>query len=200
MRITAIAAIATWAAIGLTLAAVLSVASAQTYPVKPVRLIVPFPPGGSNDTMTRTVGQKLGERWGQQVVIDNRPGAGGNVGSEIAARATPDGYTLLMGSSQLAVNPSLYSKLPFDAVKDFAPVSLVASTIYVLSLHPGVAAGSVKADRARESEARAAQLRLGRQRQPAAHGCRALQDHDRRADGSRPIQGRRARRRGGALG
>lgn len=118
--------------------------SAQAYPTKPVRLIVPFAPGGSNDTMSRALAQKLTERWNQQVIVDNRGGAGGNIGTEIAVRATPDGYTLLMGSSQLAVNPSLYAKLPFSAQKDLAPISLVASTVYVLSLNPAVPATSVK--------------------------------------------------------
>src|SRR5258705_13746562 len=100
--------------VALLLAGVYAHACAQAYPSRPVRLIVPFPAGGGNDTMTRAVGQKLAERWGQQVVVDNRAGAGGNIGSEIAARASPDGYTLLSGSSQLAVNPSLHAKLPFD--------------------------------------------------------------------------------------
>lgn len=126
----------------LTLA--VPVAFAQPYPWKPIRLIVPFAPGGSNDTMSRIVGQKLGENLGQQVVVDNRAGAGGNIGSEIVARSTPDGHTLLMGSSPLAVNASLFRKLPFDPVKDFAPVELVAGTNYVLVDHPSVPANSVK--------------------------------------------------------
>jgi tripartite-type tricarboxylate transporter receptor subunit TctC len=132
------------AAIILLLAASFGCACAQTYPTRPVRLIVPFAPGGSNDTVARLVAHKLAERWGQQVVVDNRPGAGGNIGSEIVAKAAADGHTLLMGSSQLAVNASLYSNLPFDAVRDLAPVSMVASTIYVLALNPALPARSVK--------------------------------------------------------
>jgi tripartite-type tricarboxylate transporter receptor subunit TctC len=110
-------------------AGILSIASAiaQTYPAKPIRIVVAYTPAGATDILARVVGQKLTEAWGQPVIIDNRPGANGNIGSEYAAKATPDGYTLLMVTAGThGINPSLYRKLGFDAVKDFAPVSLVA--------------------------------------------------------------------------
>jgi tripartite-type tricarboxylate transporter receptor subunit TctC len=112
-----------------TLAAV-GVASAQgNYPAKPIRFIVPFPPGGGTDILARQVTNKLTETAGWQIVIDNRPGAGGNLGLQAAAQAAPDGYTMVMGqTSNLAINPSLYSKLPYDPVRDFVPVSLVSAS------------------------------------------------------------------------
>jgi tripartite-type tricarboxylate transporter receptor subunit TctC len=114
------------------------------YPGKPVRLIVPFPPGGGTDTLARLMAQKLGEVLGQQVVIDNRPGGGTNIGAEIAAKSAPDGYTVLMGNVSHAINVTLYSKLNYDLIKDFAPVSLLASTPNILVVHPSVPAKSVK--------------------------------------------------------
>jgi tripartite-type tricarboxylate transporter receptor subunit TctC len=121
------------------------VAGAQNYPVRPVRIMVPFSPGGASDTAARIIGQKLSERWKQQVVVDNRPGAGGTIGTELAAKAQPDGYSLLMGSStELAVNPHLYSKLTYNTTRDFVPIALIASTPLILVIHPGVAAKSVK--------------------------------------------------------
>lgn len=114
------------------------------YPGKPVRMIVPFPPGGGTDTLGRIMAQKLGEVLGQQVVVDNRPGGGTNIGAEIAAKAPPDGYTVLMGNVSHAINVTLYSKLNYDLVKDFAPVSLLASTPNILVVHPSVPAKSVK--------------------------------------------------------
>jgi tripartite-type tricarboxylate transporter receptor subunit TctC len=103
-------------------------AAAQPYPTKPIRFLVPFPPGGGNDTMARTVGQKMTERLGQPVVIDNRPGAGGNIGAETAAHALPDGYTIFLGGvGSHGINPNLMKKPPYDPIKDFAPVSLIAS-------------------------------------------------------------------------
>lgn len=111
-------------------------AQAQTYPAKPIKLVVPFPPGGTTDILARAVGGELSKAWAQQVIIDNRPGAGGNIGSEVVAKSPPDGYTLLMGTvGTHAINQSLYSKLPFDPVKDFAPVTLVASVPNVLVLN-----------------------------------------------------------------
>jgi tripartite-type tricarboxylate transporter receptor subunit TctC len=120
-------------------------AYAQTYPNKSIRLIVPFPPGGPADILSRAIGQKLTESSGQQVVVDNRAGAGGMIGSDLAAKGAPDGYTLLMGFvGTHAINPSLYSKLPYDNVKSFEPVSLVATATIILVLHPSVPAKSVK--------------------------------------------------------
>lgn len=132
---------------GLTLLAVLAAvgsAFAQAYPAKPVRVVVPFPPGGPADILARAIGQHLTERWSQQVVIDNRAGAGGTIGTDIAAKAAPDGYTLLMGFvGTHAINPSLYGKLPYDNVKSFEPVGLVATATIILVLHPSVPAKSV---------------------------------------------------------
>lgn len=119
-------------------------AGAQAYPAHPLRMIVPFPPGGGTDILARIVAQKLGERLGQQVIVDNRPGAGTNIGMEIAARAVPDGYTLLMASIGVAANPSLYPKMPFDPVRDLAPVTLVAIAPTVLAVHPSVSARTAK--------------------------------------------------------
>src|SRR5436190_9664444 len=119
-------------------------AFAQPYPSKPIHLIVPFPPGGGNDTVARALAQQLGPDLGQPVVIDNRPGAGGSVGAELAARAPADGYTLfLAGVGSHAVNPNLHAKLPYDAVKDFAPITLVASAPSVLVVNPGVPARTI---------------------------------------------------------
>jgi tripartite-type tricarboxylate transporter receptor subunit TctC len=119
--------------------------NAQTYPAKPIRIIVPSTPGGSVDTLARTVGPKLAERWGQQVVVDNRSGAGGVIAGELTAKSPPDGYLLLLGTvASLATNVSLHKKLPYDPVKDFAPVSLVATQNLMLVVHPSVPAKSVK--------------------------------------------------------
>ncbi len=126
-------------------AAVAATAMAQNYPVKQVRLIVPWTPGGAADILARTVAQKLSEHWGQQVLVDNRPGANGIIGTDAAARAPADGYTLLLGATgPNSVLPSLVPKLPYDALKDFAPVSLIATTTYVLSVHPSMPVNSVK--------------------------------------------------------
>jgi tripartite-type tricarboxylate transporter receptor subunit TctC len=137
--IAAVAALATLTGIAS------AVAQAPTYPAKPIRLVVPFPAGGSLDVVARAIGQKLTESWGQPVVIDNRPGAGGNIGADLVAKSAPDGYTILEGAlSTHAVNVSLYSKMPYDPVRDFAPITLVAVTPNVLVLNPSVPANSVK--------------------------------------------------------
>ncbi len=119
------------------------VARAQAYPTRPLRLITPFPPGGSVDLSARLVGQWLSERLGQQVVIENRPGAGGNVGSEMAAKATPDGYTILLCSVANAISATLYDKLGYDFAKDLAPVSGVSRAPNVMVINPSVPAKSV---------------------------------------------------------
>lgn len=132
-------------ALGAALAPVGATAQEQNYPNRPIRLIAPYPPGGGVDIASRVVGQKLTERWGQQVIVDNRSGANGNIGTEIVARAAPDGYTLLMGAAgPITMNMWLYQKLPFDPVKDFALVARVAPTYYLLVVHPSIAAKSVK--------------------------------------------------------
>jgi len=118
---------------------------AQTYPTRPIRLVLGFAPGGSSDTMARTLGTKLSEGLGQPVVIDNRPGAGGNIAAEIVAKSNPDGYTMLLGNNGiLAVNVSLYSKIPFHPIKDFEPIILAASQPNILVVNPSVPAKSVK--------------------------------------------------------
>jgi len=120
-------------------------AIAQEYPSRPIRVVVPLAPGGGTDIAARVTGQKLTERWGQQVIVDNRPGAGGNIGAEIVARAAPDGYTLLVSSpSAVVINPWVFSKLPYDPVKDLVPVVMLAPTYYVLITHPSVPAKSVR--------------------------------------------------------
>jgi len=112
---------------------------AANYPVKPVRFIAPFPPGGSTDLLARLVAQKLTEAWGQQVLVENRGGAAGTIGVEIAARAAPDGYTIVMGHvGTFGVNPTLYPKLPYDAVKDFAPVTVLATVPNAMAVHPSL--------------------------------------------------------------
>lgn len=119
-------------------------ASNQTYPAKPIRLIVGSSAGGSGDILARTVAQRLSDALGQQVVIDNRPGAAGNIGAEIVARAPADGYTLLFAFTGHVINPGLYAKLPFDTVRDFAPVTLLATNQTVLVMHPSVPVQSVR--------------------------------------------------------
>jgi len=115
-----------------------TVQAQDRYPAKPVRIIAPFAAGGAVDILSRAVGQKLGETWGQQVVVDNRPGAGGNIGAELAARAAPDGYTILMGDAAHANAVTLYRKLSYDIVRDFAPVTLAAITPLVIVTHPSL--------------------------------------------------------------
>src|SRR5262252_5426514 len=112
-------------------------AHAQNYPAKPVHLVVPFPPSGGNDVFARVIAQKLGEAWKQQVIVENRPGAGGSVGTEYVAKAPADGYTLLLGhTGTLAINPALYPKIGYDTLRDFAPISMLASAPLVLVVNP----------------------------------------------------------------
>ena len=136
--------------INVLVAAVLSVlalpaphAAEPQYPSRPIRIIVGFPPGGPTDVIARFVGQKMTESWGQQVVVDNRVGAGGNVGMGLAANATPDGYTILFVSSSLMVNPGLYKKVPYDPHKSFIPISVLAASTHVWFSHPSVPAKSI---------------------------------------------------------
>ena len=129
----------------LALSAPHAAAAAEPYPARPVRFVVAFPPGGGTDIIARSIAQKLGERLGQQVLVDNRPGAGGNIGTDIVAKSSPDGYTLLMGSAgPLAINASLFARMPFDPIKDLAPVTLAASTPNVLVVHPSLPAATVR--------------------------------------------------------
>jgi tripartite-type tricarboxylate transporter receptor subunit TctC len=119
--------------------------AAETFPAKPAHLVVPFPPGGPLDSIGRAIAQKLTEAWGQGVVVENKPGAGGNIGADYVAKSAPDGYTVVMGAlSTHAVNPSLYAKMPYDAQTDFAPITLVAVTPNVLVVNPSLPVHSVK--------------------------------------------------------
>ncbi len=133
-------------AIVVALASALPVtASAQTFPSKPIRIVVPFPAGGTSDILTRLIGAKMNEAWGQQVLADNRPGANGNIGADMVARAAPDGHTLvLMDVGNLAISPSVFAKLPFDIIKDFAPVTVVSYSPHILATHPSMPAKTVK--------------------------------------------------------
>jgi tripartite-type tricarboxylate transporter receptor subunit TctC len=126
-------------------AAAPGVAAEGAFPDHPARLVVPFPAGGPLDAVGRAIAQKLGEAWGQSVVVENKPGAGGNIGADYVAKSPPDGYTVVMGAlSTHAVNPSLYAKMPYDAVKDFAPITLVAVTPNVLVVNPDLPVHSVQ--------------------------------------------------------
>ena len=118
-------------------------ANAQNYPSRPIRIVVPYTPGGSNDLVGRVLAQKFHEAWGQPVIIDNRPGGGSTIGIDLVARAAPDGYTLLTTSGGIAINVSLYT-LPFNPVKDLSPIILLAQMPYLLAVHPGLAAKSVR--------------------------------------------------------
>lgn len=120
-------------------------AAAQPYPNKPIRLIAPYPPGGTSDILARIAGQKLSDAWGQRIVVDNRPGASGSLGTEIAARSTPDGYTIVIGSvAPVVLNPLFYPKIKYQSLRDFTPVSLIGAAPQLLVVHPGIPAKSVK--------------------------------------------------------
>jgi len=119
-------------------------AAAQNFPNRPVRMIVPYPAGGGTDIISRTVAQKLGERWGQQVIVDNRSGANGIIGTDLAAKSKPDGYTLVVVIATQAINPALYPKIPYNSETDFAPVSLMAQYPFILTTHPSVPAKTVR--------------------------------------------------------
>ncbi len=118
-------------------------APAQTYPNRPVRVIAPFTTGSAADSLARVLGQKLTDVWGQQMVIDNRIGANGMIGTEAVAKAPPDGYTILLNNISLAINPALYSKMPYNTLADFVPVSLTAAILLALVVHPSLPVHSV---------------------------------------------------------
>lgn len=135
--------------IGLTISAAsirleATLAFAQDYPARAITVIVPHAAGGSTDILSRIIAKKLSESWGQQVVVDNRPGAGGNIGMGSAAKAAPDGYTLVIGAlGTLAINPNLYRKVPFDPVRDFMPITALATLPLVFTMHPSIPSNSV---------------------------------------------------------
>lgn len=130
--------------LGLFLALTVASVSAQSYPSRPIRIVAPFPAGGGVDLAARVVGQKLSERVGVSVVIDNRPGAGGILGTDIVAKASADGYTLLLCSGSHSINPALHRKLPYDAVRDFAPVSLVVIAPSIVTVTPSLGTRTLK--------------------------------------------------------
>ena len=136
------------------------IAAAQNYPTRPIRVIVGYPAGGANDIVARAMGQRLAEVIGQSVVVDNRGGGGGTIGADLVAKSPPDGYTLLMAAGAHALAPSLYAKLPYDIVSDFAPVSLVAKGAYLLAVHPSLPVRSVK-ELIAFAKARPAKLNFG---------------------------------------
>jgi tripartite-type tricarboxylate transporter receptor subunit TctC len=121
-----------------------AVGAQEVWPTRPIRLLVAYPPGGGVDLAARTLAPKLSTAFGQSFVVENRPGAAGNIAMETLSRATPDGYTLLMNSVPIAINPALYKALPFDTLKDFTPVAMVASAVYALVVHPSIEATSVQ--------------------------------------------------------
>ena len=129
---------------GAVLLACAALPAQADYPEKPLRLVVPFPPGGSTEPLARILSQKLGEAFGQQLIVDNRPGAGSIIGAEIVAKSPPDGYTLFLGSISNAISAALYPKLNFDIVRDFAPVTLLATTPGVLVVHPALPVKTVR--------------------------------------------------------
>ncbi|OGA48357.1 MAG: hypothetical protein A3G24_12865 [Betaproteobacteria bacterium RIFCSPLOWO2_12_FULL_62_13] len=129
----------------LVLGGLAGLASAQSYPAKPIRIIVPYSPGGTTDILTRAVGQKLTEAWGQQIIVDHRPGASGMIGAEAAARAAPDGYTALMAyTAEIVIMPGIVKKMAYDPMRDLAPVTLGAITPMILVAHPSLPVASVK--------------------------------------------------------
>ena len=152
------------AALALYLAPFAALAqSADKYPEKPIRIIVPFAPGGSVDTLGRLLAQRMNEGWGVPVLVENRPGAANMIGTQAVATAPPDGYTLLIAVSTHATNPALQAKIPYDSIKDFEPIALVARTPVILFTHPSLPGeGPEVADRAQQGEDAHAQLRLGR--------------------------------------
>ena len=130
---------------GAALALAPTLAAAQAWPAKPIKFIVPYPPGGTSDILARAVGQKLQEKWGQPVVVENKPGATGNIGADFVAKSPPDGYTMLVADiGSLAIAPSVVQGLPFEPVKDFAPVVMVAYSPHLLVVHPSVPAKDAK--------------------------------------------------------
>lgn len=124
--------------------ALASPAGAQDYPSKPIRIVVPFPAGGTSDILARAIGRRMSEEWKQPVIVDNRPGAGANIGAEIVVKSPPDGHTLLLASTIHTINPSLYRKLSYHPERDFTPITLIALTSQVLVVHPSLPVRSVK--------------------------------------------------------
>ena len=176
-----------------TLSAGAALAQADAYPSKPIKWIVPFPPAGAMDTIARTLGEHMGRKLGQTFVIENRPGAGGNIGADAVAKAAPDGYTMMIVANGMAVNKFLYGKLSYDPVKDFAPVSLLAVVPNVLVTNAAQSKAKTRGrrDRAGQGPARQGDLRLGRQRHVDPPRRRALRFDGRGRHAARAVQGQR---------
>ena len=170
---------------------------AQSFPNRPIRIIVSFPPGGATDVIARTIGAPLGQRLGQNVVVDNRPGSNGNISAELAANARPDGHTLLLGSDSLfGINPHLYSRMPVDLRKAFVPVTNLVTNLLILTVNPDKVPSKTFAGirRVRAQGQSAAVLCVDRQRQPASHRDGVAQAHRQDQSHARALQGRRTGR------
>ena len=164
--------------------------AAQAYPSRPIRFISPYPPGGGNDTLSRILADKLGEGLGQRVIVDNRPGANTIVGTEITAKSPPDGHTVILLPTSFVTNPSFYRKLPYDTVRDFAPVALIALSPQILVAHPSMPASHRQGvPRARQGEARPFQLLQRGARFGRSSGGPALHHDDRHRPRARRVQG-----------
>lgn len=175
------------------LLAVAAGAWGQNYPIRPVKLVVPSSPGGGSDFIGRVLAPKLGEGLGQQVVVENRPGASSVIGADFVAKSAPDGYTVLISPAALAINPHMYATMPFDTRRDLAPVTLVVQTGNLLSVHPSLPVHSVKdADCARPEGSGKARVRFTRPWGQSAHGRRALQSDGRPGFSDRVLQGLRS--------
>ena len=157
---------------GLALSAAVNAAANTNYPSKPIKWVVPFPPGGAMDVMARTLGDKLSKSMKQPVIIENRPGAGGIIGSSLVAKSDPDGHTMMIVSVGHAVNPSVYPKVPYDAAKDFEPVSLVGIVPNVLVVNPSLKVNNVKELIALAKAQRRAGIHASLRRGPGDHGSR----------------------------
>ena len=176
------------AALAVALAA--TAAHAQTYPTKPVHVIVPFTPGSATDVVARTVAQALSTRMGQVFVVENRPGAGGTIGANLVAKAAPDGYTLLVNSSGHTVNPSIYPSVPFDTAKDFTAISLLAEQPNILVVAPSKGWKTRgRSGEGGQGRARQAHLCLGRRRQRHPHERREVPGERRHRRRAHPLQG-----------
>jgi tripartite-type tricarboxylate transporter receptor subunit TctC len=152
-------------------------AHAADYPARPIRILVPFTPGGSTDILARMIGQKLTDAWGQQVLVEQRPGAGGIIAAESVAKSAPDGYTLLLSTGTYTTIPSLYSKVPYDFVKDLQPVTLLATLPFLLVAHPSLPAKNVQELVQLARAAGEAELRLFGQRHHGSPRRRDAEEH-----------------------
>ena len=177
----------------LPVASTVRAAHPEDYPDKPVRLVVPFPPGGGADNLARAIMPKVSQVLGKPIVIDNKPGAGGNVGAELVAGSPPDGYTLLYGTNGThSINQTLYQNLRFDPIKDFAPVSRMTEIAAMLVVNPQLPVpDDDAADPLREGQSGQGELRVRRQRHDVAPGRRTLQDHGRPRHRAHPVPRRR---------